>query len=136
MNGNIFLDTNVFIYAYSNDLIKKKRSFELLNLLCITSTQVLSELGNVCFKKLKFSETSVSKAIKETMDSCDIFIVNETTIQRAVFIKGRYNYSYYDSLILAAALESDCSVLYSEDLQNGQIIENSLKIINPFINQP
>ncbi|GBU24558.1 hypothetical protein R83H12_01192 [Fibrobacteria bacterium R8-3-H12] len=133
MNGNIFLDTNVFIYAYSNDISKKKRSFELFNLLCITSTQVLGELSNVCFKKLKFSETNVSIAIKEVMDYCDIFIVNETTIQRAIYIKGRYGYSYYDSLVLASAFECNCSVLYSEDMQNGQVIENSLKIINPFV---
>jgi len=133
MSDNVFLDTNIFIYAYSNELDKKERSFELLNKLpCITSTQALSELSNVCFKKLKFLDNAISKVIKEVMSFCDIFIVNETTIQRAIFIKGRYGYSYYDSLILASALESNCSILYSEDLQHGQVIENLLKIVNPF----
>jgi predicted nucleic acid-binding protein len=133
MNDNVFLDTNIFIYAYSNELNKKQCSFELLNKLpCITSTQALSELSNVCFKKLKFSDNAISKVIKEVMSFCDIFIVNETTIQRAIFIKGRYGYSYYDSLILASALESNCSILYSEDLQHGQIIERLLEIVNPF----
>ena len=133
MNGNIFLDTNVFLYAYSDDLNKKKRSLELLNLLCMISTQVLSEISNVCFKKLNFSEAKVSTIIKKAIDSCDTFIVNEATIQQAIFIKNRYEYSYYDSLILASALESDCSILYSEDMQHEQVIEKSLKIINPFI---
>jgi predicted nucleic acid-binding protein len=133
MSDNVFLDTNIFIYAYSNELDKKERSFELLNrLLCITSTQVLSELSNVCFKKLKFSYNAISEVIKEVMDFCDIFIVTEITIQRAIFIKGRYGYSYYDSLILASALESNSSILYSEDLQHGQVIENLLEIVNPF----
>ncbi|MDR1812502.1 MAG: PIN domain-containing protein [Candidatus Fibromonas sp.] len=133
MSGNVFLDTNIFIYTYSEDLNKKERSLKLLNLSCITSTQVLSELSNVCFKKLKFSDKEISTVIREVMDSCDIFIVNERTIQRAIFIKSRYGYSYYDSLILSSALESNCSNLYSEDLQHGQIVENSLKIVNPFV---
>jgi len=133
MSDNVFLDTNVFIYAYSDELDKKECSFKLLNELpCITSTQVLSELSNVCFKKLKFLDNAISNVIKEVMNFCDIFIVNETTIQRAIFIKGRYGYSYYDSLILASALESDCSILYSEDLQHGQVIDDLLKIVNPF----
>ena len=58
---------------------------------------------------------------------------------RAVFMTGvtirsKYQYSYYDSLIIATALESKCNILYSEDMHHGQIIENSLKIINPFEN--
>jgi predicted nucleic acid-binding protein len=45
---------------------------------------------------------------------------------------GKYRFSYWDSLILAAALESTCSFVYSEDLQDGQRIENRLTVINPF----
>ena len=137
MSDNVFLDTNIFVYAYSNDLYKKKRSLELLSsTLCIASTQVLSEFSNICFKKLKFSDSDISIVVKEIMDFCDIFIVNGKTIQRAIFVKGRYGYSYYDSLLLASALECNSSILYSEDLQHGQIIENSLKIINPYNTPP
>ena len=62
-----------------------------------------------------------------------------TNFSRAVFMTGamirsKYKYSYYDSLIIATALESKCKILYSEDMHHGQIIENSLKIINPFDN--
>jgi predicted nucleic acid-binding protein len=68
MSDNVFLDTNIFIYAYSNELDKKERSFELLNKLpCITSTQALSELSNVCFKKLKFPDNAIAKVIKEDL---------------------------------------------------------------------
>jgi predicted nucleic acid-binding protein len=56
----------------------------------------------------------------------------QSTIFLACDIAKRYGYSYYDSLIIASTLECNCSVLYSEDMQHGQIIENSLKIINPF----
>ncbi len=134
MSGDsVFLDTNVLVYAYSNIIDKKVRSFELLNRLhCITSTQVLGELSNVCFNKLRYSDNVINSIVKEVMIFCDISIVEEMTVLHAVSIKGRYGYSYYDSLILASALESECSVLYSEDMQHGQIIEGSLKIANPF----
>ena len=52
----------------------------------------------------------------------------------AIKIKEEYKLQFYDSLIIATALENSCSILYSEDMQHGQIIENSLKIINPFEN--
>ncbi len=47
-------------------------------------------------------------------------------------IREKYRYSYYDSLVISAALYANCTVLYSEDMQHGQIIENKLKIVNPF----
>jgi predicted nucleic acid-binding protein len=50
---------------------------------------------------------------------------------RAVEVRTRYRYSFYDSLIIAAALEAGCTRLYSEDLQHGQRIER-LTIVNPF----
>ena len=47
-------------------------------------------------------------------------------------ISIRYNFYYWDSLIVASALENNCSILYTEDMQDGQVIEESLKIVNPF----
>jgi predicted nucleic acid-binding protein len=63
----------------------------------------------------------------------NIFTINKRTTEIALDIMNRYKYSYYDSLILSAALGSDCSILYSEDMQHEQVIEKSLKIINPFV---
>jgi len=54
------------------------------------------------------------------------------TIKLCVSIKEKYSYSWWDSLVLASALENDCAILYSEDLQPNQVIENQLKILNPF----
>ena len=58
--------------------------------------------------------------------------VSVATIQQAWLIGEKYGYSYFDSLVLASALESHCDVLYSEDMQDGQLIESCLKIVNPF----
>ncbi len=66
------------------------------------------------------------------------FIVNINkvyTINHALQIHFKYLYSYYDSLIIAAALDCNCTILYSEDLKHNQIIENTLTILNPFINE-
>jgi predicted nucleic acid-binding protein len=62
----------------------------------------------------------------------EIFIVNQNTIHSALKIHKSYQYSYYDSLIIASALERDCNYLFSEDMNGGQIIDNKLKTINPF----
>jgi len=63
---------------------------------------------------------------------CLVTTISITTIHTALDIRERYNFSWYDSLILAAALEGGCDTLYSEDMQNGQEINGQLRIVNPF----
>lgn len=58
--------------------------------------------------------------------------VTVKTHDTAISIAERYKYSIYDGLILASALETGCNIFYSEDLQDGQVIERSLTIRNPF----
>jgi len=74
----------------------------------------------------------IAAVCKELTDLFHIEIVTVTTIASAIEFAERYNYSYYDSLILASGLEGGCSVLYSEDFQHGQVIDG-LTIINPFL---
>jgi len=61
-----------------------------------------------------------------------LHINTESTIVQACKIAERYGFSFYDSLIISAALECECSILYSEDMSNGQVIDKILKIVNPF----
>ena len=56
-----------------------------------------------------------------------------TTVLKATDIAERYRYSFYDSQIIAAAMESDCTILYSEDMQNGHLIDGKIRIVNPFV---
>ena len=77
--------------------------------------------------------------IKQHLDNietvCDeVMAIQRHTINKALSLKDLYGYSYYDCLIIASALESDCEILFSEDMTNEQIIENTLKIVNPFKN--
>ena len=62
-----------------------------------------------------------------------VFVNNPETIKKAIEIANKYGFSFYDSLIINAAIESGCKMLYSEDMQHGQVIEKKLTIINPFV---
>lgn len=71
--------------------------------------------------------------ILEIDNNFEIVNFSLTTQIKALKIKEKYKLQYYDSLILATALENGCTLLYSEDMQHEQIIENQIKIVNPFI---
>jgi predicted nucleic acid-binding protein len=131
----VFADTNVVVYAYSRTEKGKqaKASDILVNHDCLVSTQVLNEYCNVCIRKNFIPVSDIQKDINEILNNCGLYIVNETTISKALFVKNRYGFSYYDSLVIASALKCECSVLFSEDMQHGQIIENTLEIVNPFL---
>jgi predicted nucleic acid-binding protein len=73
------------------------------------------------------------RVIVEIRANFEITTVQVQTIEYALKIAETYRYSYYDSVIIAAALEASCTLLYSEDMQHGQLIENRLKIFNPFL---
>jgi predicted nucleic acid-binding protein len=134
MNGRVFLDTNVFIYIQrSDDPIKKKLAEQAANYFdCIASTQVLNEICNILTKKYPTPRQDIILFLQDIKDNCEVCLVTEDTINAALMIHERWQYSYYDSLIIASALASDCSLIISEDLQDGQIIDERLRIVNIF----
>jgi len=67
------------------------------------------------------------------LEKCTVQPVILSTIKLAQYLVGKYDFQVFDGIITAAALEADCDILYSEDMENGQIIENTLKIVNPFV---
>lgn len=133
MKDKCFIDSNILIYAHSNlDLKKQDISQNLLkseNL--VISVQVLNELISVFRKKFKKDWKSIEKIISETTEYYAVYPINEATVNLAIKLSIKYKYSYYDSLIIATALESGCKTLYSEDLHHTQIIDKTLTIINP-----
>jgi predicted nucleic acid-binding protein len=104
----------------------------LLEYDCIISTQVLSELSNVLSKKFLFSWKEILSVYDEMAALFNVHVVNSATIAKAIALAERYKYSYYDSLILASAREAECATLFSEDFQDGQIIDG-VKVVNPFL---
>ncbi len=134
MKDRVFFDTNILVYSHTDlDTLKQTIAQELIHSSnSYISTQVLQELGNTLRKKFNQDWVNISKVLEEVSSNNQVFINTETTIQKSLEIANRYGYSFYDSLILAAALSCDASVLFTEDLQDGQIIESQLKIENPF----
>lgn len=136
MNDSCFIDTNIWVYAHLNadDNTKSATALKLLETspILVSSTQVLNEYYSVMLKK-KIADNLIQDNIVVMIGISDIRIIQVTTLHLTHKIKLKYGFSYWDSLILASALEASCPVLYSEDMQHNQIIENSLTVINPFM---
>lgn len=139
-DNRVFVDTNVFIYAIMEDEQSKHkhhRAVSLFNQLSdrvvFINTQVINEIYSVMLKH-GIEDKAIQDKIAAIIQATKISFINIETIKKCWDIRIKYKYSYWDSLILASAIENRCDVLYSEDLQQNQVIENSIKIINPFIN--
>jgi len=136
MRDKVFVDSNIFIYAKikSQDAEKHIGAQSLLRSLdrqVIISVQVLNEFYNTLVR-IGIDDATIQSFLKQIMQSTLTQSVNKSTVELCWEMRIRYHYSYYDSLILASAVESRCTVLYSEDMQHGQVIEKKLKIVNPF----
>lgn len=133
MTDRIFVDTNMVLYALGKDERKKAIARAVLATQPLLSSQVINESVNVCLRRFKFTREQAYRFAEVVMQKTSVLPVDESTIRKSAEIALRYQFSNWDSLIIAAALLADCAVLYSEDMQNGQLIENKLLIINPFI---
>jgi len=136
MLDKAFLDTNILIYAYSEDEPKKQSiALQLLDSFedhVIISKQVINELSNILLKKFKLGSDQVENVLLEIDNVLPIVDFDLTTQIKALKLKDRYQFQFYDALIVATALENNCTVVYSEDMQHKMLIDGSLKIINPF----
>lgn len=132
MSAKVFIDTNIVIYSLGPNSTKATKAAPLFAHAPSISTQVLSETANVALKKLAMPLSEASKLLAMLEATCRVEIVTSVTMQHALDIVGRYRFSWFDSLIIATALDSGCSILYTEDLQHGQVIEDKLTITNPF----
>ena len=134
---NIFLDTNIFAYMFdSKDKKKQQRARTLVSSLilskyCHISTQVLQELFNVLTRKIKYTKEEAQKIVLDFMDNIPVYQITAKDIARAMQISISTQFTIYDSLILSAAKSEQCAVVYSEDLNSGQIVDG-VKIVNPF----
>jgi predicted nucleic acid-binding protein len=127
-----FFDTSVLLYLLSKDADKADRVETLLAARGTISVQVLNEFAAVAIRKLKMPLPEVREVLDTIRAVCDVEPVTIETHDRALVIVERYRFSLYDSLLVAAALIAGSKVLYSEDLQHGQLIERQLRVVNPF----
>jgi len=137
--GKFFVDTNLLVYAYDSSAGEKWRtSLEVLSLLWmhrtgVLSTQVIQEFFVSLTQKVR--HPVLPKMAKEIISDLVqwLIVVNDgKNILRAIDLQTKYHFSFWDSLILQAAIASNSEFLLSEDFQDGQIIE-SVTIVNPFL---
>jgi predicted nucleic acid-binding protein len=133
MSGPVFLDTNVLVYAALQPDPRSEVARDLLARRGTISVQVLNEFVNVAHRKLRRSWPEIMTAVGAILDLCPPPAPITLAIHEAALgIASRTGYQFYDALIIATALECGCTTLFSEDLQDGQVIEGSLTIRNPF----
>lgn len=136
MKDKIFLDTNILVYLFDNNFPKKKKITKkiiesiIVDSTPIISTQVMQEFYVTITKKLKMDPIVAKEALRY-FEKFDIVNVDSKLIAEAIDCSIINQLSFWDSLIIVAAESAKCNYLYSEDLNDGQIIR-SVKIINPY----
>jgi len=135
MNESAFVDSNVWIYLLvqgqddqkrsdARALIEGKRFF--------VSTQVIGEVCVGLLRKGAMAEHEVRGSISSFYRNHSVITIDQQTLLSASDLRTRYAFSFWDSLIVAAALQSGAQILYTEDMQHGLVVDERLQIVNPF----
>lgn len=130
--ADAFFDTNIILYLLSSDAAKADWAERALATGGVISVQVLNEFSAVARRKLGMSIDEVREVMAPIRAVCRVEPLTEQTHDLGLQVSERYGFSVYDSMIVAAALLAECSLLYSEDLQDGQVLEKRLTVRNPF----
>lgn len=133
MAALVFLDSNILIYAVGDDESRRAVAESLIAQRPVVSAQVLAETAAVLRRKFMLEHAAIEKILTAILARVSCEPLGAGTVLSALRLGERLGYSHYDSQIIAAALAAGCSVLYSEDMQHGQLIDDTLTILNPFI---
>ena len=128
----VFIDTNILLYLLSENSEKADRAETIVRAGGTISVQVLNELANVTHRKLAMSWMEINELLSLIRLLCAIEPLTIETHEMGILIAERYTLSVYDAMIAAATLLGGCETLYSEDMQDGLLIDNQLRICNPF----
>jgi predicted nucleic acid-binding protein len=143
MSGKFFLDTNILVYTFDEENPGKRDRARALVAEALAesrgaiSYQVIQEFLNATLRKFSKPLTAgdAERYLTVVLEPLCAVFASVELYHQAIDISERWKYSFYDSLVIASALQSGCTVLYSEDLQHGQKIGN-LRILNPFVESP
>jgi len=134
MNKKIAIDTNVLVYLRDIHENRKYRiAMGIVDASPVVSSQVAVEYMNVIKRLFKLTKQECMAICLCDTENCDFRTVDYQTLKYANDLMLHYDFQLFDSIIIASALEAGCEILYSEDFQHNQVIENRLRIINPFI---
>ncbi|MEK7795442.1 MAG: PIN domain-containing protein [Candidatus Hydrogenedentota bacterium] len=137
-HATCFIDTNVWLYAFidGQDDRKRRTAGELIQTnRPVISTQVINEICINLLRQTAISETEIRDLIGSFYARYVVLESSREVVAQASRLRERYSLSYWDSLIVANALQSGAPILYSEDMHDGLVIEERLEIRNPFANR-
>jgi predicted nucleic acid-binding protein len=127
-----FFDTNVLVYLASDDPVKADQAEAALAGGGAISVQVLNEFTNVARRKMRMSWAETRAFLSVLRELLIVHPVTIETHETGLALAERYGLSTYDAMIAAAALQAGCDTLWSEDLQHGMVLDEGLRIVNPF----
>lgn len=133
MRADFFIDSNIALYSVGLPSVKRDVARGLIKQCPCISTQVVMETVNVLIRKFKFEKSDAFENVVAIIERAELKIITGSTLLKAFEIAVTYKLSHWDSLVIATALEANCTILYSEDMQHNQTIEGTLKIVNPFL---
>ena len=133
-NEACFIDSNIWLYAFTDEDLKKKDIAQSLikSSRPVISVQVINEVCVNMIKRLNFPEKQINELVETFYQKYEVIELHKGLLLSASQLRQDYVFSYWDSMIVAAALASDVNILYSEDMQHKLIIRETLQIVNPF----
>jgi len=127
-----FFDTNVLVHVASGDAAKADRAEQIIDTGGFISVQVLNELANVARRKMQMSWPEIHRLLSTVRGLLTVQPLTLETHETGMALAERYDFSTYDAMIAAAALQAGCDRLWSEDMQDGMQLREGLTIVNPF----
>ena len=134
MSDKITIDSNILIYAFANvQDYRKEVSKRIISTCHIISIQAVNETANVLLRKFNLPKEQLEGIVNFFIEQFIITSLSTSTLLKTNDIFKRYDFSFWDSMMIAAALNNHCNIIYTEDLTHNQVIDNKLQIINPFL---
>ncbi|MDP2783620.1 MAG: PIN domain-containing protein [Sulfurimicrobium sp.] len=138
MSDKVFVDSNLWLYAFicrpgeeskhamARELVEKPVRF-------IVSEQVIAEVSANLLRKAGIEDAHLMRLVESFYGRCQVVTPGLDLHRRAHGLRGKYHLSFWDSLIVAAALEAGCNTLLTEDMQHGLMVEDQLSVLNPLL---
>ena len=127
-----FIDSNILLYLLSGDATKADKAQAILAAGAIISVQVLNEVTSVCLRKLKMPWPEIDALLMAVKAACEVVPLTLASHDKAIALAKRFRLSFYDAHIVACAVISGASELFTEDMQNGLQV-GDLDLTNPFV---
>jgi predicted nucleic acid-binding protein len=134
-DSTYFIDTNIWLYSFIQSQNREKTKIAsaiIKECEIVISTQIVNEICVNIIKKADFSEGEIQNLIGSLYKKYTVFELSQDILLLASKIRHNHNFSFWDSVVAASALDCDADYLISEDMQDGFKLENKLTIINPF----